>query len=346
LIGLVEELAQEIGWQAACQALGVPRATLYRRLQAQPASPPVRRPRPTPKRSLSCQERQQALDLLHSPRFVDSSPAQIYATLLDEGRYLCSIRTFYRLLQSQHEVRERRNQLRHPSYQRPELLATAPNQVWSWDITKLRGPLKGCHYSLYVILDIYSRYVVGWLIAEGESKALAERLIRETITKYSIPAGQLTLHADRGSCMTSLTVAQLLADLNVAKSHSRPHTSDDNPFSEAQFKTLKYCPSFPDRFASLNEAKAFCRSFFSWYNNEHRHSSIALLAPADVHFDRAQQVLDQRAATLEAAYKAHPERFNRPPVPQALPEAVWINPPELPAREASLIPEDDLSQRA
>ena len=199
---------------------------------------------------MSCQERQQALDLLHSPRFADSSPAQVYAALLDEGRYLCSIRTFYRLLKSQHEVRERRNQLRHPNYQRPELLATASNQVWSWDITKLRGPVKGSHYSLYVILDIYSRYVVGWLVAEGESKALAERLIRETITKYSIAPGQLTLHADRGSCMTAQSVAQLLAELDVAKSHSRPHTSNDNPFSEAQFKTLKYCPTFPDRFAS------------------------------------------------------------------------------------------------
>lgn len=295
---------------------------------------------------MSCQERQQALDLLHSPRFVDSSPAQIYATLLDEGCYLCSIRTFYRLLESQHEVRERRNQLRHPSYQRPELLATAPNQVWSWDITKLRGPFKGSSYSLYVILDIYSRYVVGWLVAEGESKALAERLIRETITKYSISPGQLTLHADRGSCMTALTVAQLLAELDVAKSHSRPHTSNDNPYSEAQFKTLKYCPSFPDRFASIHEAKTFCRAFFNWYNNEHRHSGIALLTPADVHFDRAQQVLEQRAHTLKAAYQAHPERFNRPPAPQALPQAVWINPPEQPATKASLITENLLSQWA
>lgn len=336
-----------MGWQAACQALGVPRATLYRRRQTPPAHPlPARRPHPTPKRALSCQERQQALDLLHSPRFIDSSPAQIYATLLDEGHYLCSIRTFYRLLQSHQEVRERRNQLRHPNYQRPELLATAPNQVWTWDITKLRGPIKGSHYSLYVILDIYSRYVVSWMVADGESKSLAERFIRETITKYSIPPGQLTLHADRGSCMTAQTVAQLLADLNVAKSHSRPHTSNDNPYSEAQFKTLKYCPPFPDRFVSIHEVKAFCRSFFDWYNNQHRHSGIALLTPADVHFGRARKVLGQRAATLETAYKAHPERFSRPPVPQHLPDAVWINPPERPAPKASLIPQNDLSQSA
>lgn len=338
-------MAQEIGWQAACQALGVPRATLYRRRQA-PARSLVRPPRPAPKRALSPEERQKALDLLHSPRFADSSPSQIYATLLDEGLYLCSIRTFYRLLQNNNELRERRNQLSHPSYQRPELLATAPNQVWSWDITKLRGPIKGSNYSLYVILDIYSRYVVGWLVAEGESKGLAERLIRETIAKYSIPPGQLTLHADRGSCMTAKTVAQLLAELDVTKSHSRPHTSNDNPYSEAQFKTLKYCPPFPDRFASLQEAGAFCRSFFNWYNNQHRHSGIALLTPADVHFLRAQQILQLRAETLTAAYQAHPERFNRPPVPQALPDAVWINPPEQPAQEPSLIPETNLSQSA
>lgn len=324
----------------------MPRATLYRRRQAPAAPALARRARPTPKRALSSQERQRALELLHSPRFVDSSPAQIYATLLDEGHYLCSVRTFYRLLHSHQEVRERRNQLRHPSYQRPELLATAPNQVWSWDITKLRGPIKGSHYSLYVILDIYSRYVVGWLVAEGESKALAERLIRETLTKYSIAPGQLTLHADRGSCMTAQTVTQLLAELVVAKSHSRPHTSNDNPYSEAQFKTLKYCPQFPERFASIHEAKAFCRSFFGWYNSQHRHSGIALLTPADVHFGRAHQVLEQRAATLTAAYKAHPERFRRPPAPQPLPDAVWINPPETTAPRPSLIPETNLSQRA
>jgi putative transposase len=282
---------------------------------------------------------------LHSFRFVDSSPAQIYATLLDEGRYLCSIRTFYRLLESRGELRERRNQLRHPNYQRPELLATAPNQVWSWDITKLRGPNKGSCYSLYVILDIFSRYVVGWLIAEGERKALAERLINETSAKYSIPPGQLTLHSDRGSCMTAQTVAQLLAELDIAKSHSRPYTSNDNPYSEAQFKTLKYCPHFPNRFASINDARAFCRSFFDWYNNEHKHSGIALLTPADVHFDRSQQVLEQRARTLDAAYRAHPERFNRPPLPPSLPTAVWINPPDSSSQAGSLILQTELSQR-
>lgn len=340
-------MARQIGQQAACRALGVPRATLYRRRQAPAARCSAgRRPRPAPKRALSGLERQQALDLLHSPRFADSSPAQLYATLLDEGRYVCSVRTFYRLLDRHQEVRERRNQLRHPSYQRPELLATAPNQVWSWDITKLRGPLKGSHYSLYVILDIYSRYVVGWLVAERESKALAERLIRETCLKYSIPPGQLTLHADRGACMTAQTVSQLLAELTVTQSHSRPHTSNDNPYSEAQFKTLKYCPQFPDRFASIHEAKAFCRSFFHGYNHQHRHSGIALLTPADVYFGRARQVLSQRTATLNAAYQAHPERFHRPPVAQPLPDTVWINRPDNTTSATSLISTDEMSQRA
>jgi putative transposase len=249
-------------------------------------------------------------------------------------------------LESQCELRERRNQLRHPNYQRPELLATAPNQVWSWDITKLRGPNKGSCYSLYVILDIFSRYVVGWLIAEGERKALAERLINETSAKYSIAPGQLTLHSDRGSCMTAQTVAQLLAELDIAKSHSRPYTSNDNPYSEAQFKTLKYCPRFPDRFASIHDARAFCRSFFDWYNNEHKHSGIALLTPADVYFDRTQQVLEQRTRTLDAAYRAHPERFNRPPLPPSLPPAVWINPPKSSNQEGSLILQTNLSQGA
>lgn len=340
-------MARQIGRQASCRALEVPRATLYRRRQAPTARCSAGRPpRPAPKRALSGLERQQALDLLHSPRFADSSPAQIYATLLDEGRYVCSIRTFYRLLDRHQELRERRNQLRHPSYQRPELLATAPNQLWSWDITKLRGPLKGSHYSLYVILDIYSRYVVGWLVAERESKALAERLIRETCLKYAIPPGQLTLHADRGACMTAQTVAQLLAELTVTQSHSRPHTSNDNPYSEAQFKTLKYCPQFPQRFASIHEAKAFCRAFFHWYNQQHRHSGIALLTPADVYFGRARQVLSQRTATLNAAYQAHPERFHRPPVAQSLPDAVWINHPDTAASTTSLISTDEMSQRA
>jgi putative transposase len=252
----------------------------------------------------------------------------------------------YRLLKSHDEVRERRQQLRHPQYSKPELLATGPNQVWSWDITKLRGPAKGVHYSLYVILDIFSRYVVGWLIAERESETLAQRLIGETVVRQEIQPGQLVLHADRGSAMTSKSVAQLLADLDVLKSHSRPHTSDDNPFSEAQFKTLKYHPQFPARFSALSEARQFCRTFFFWYNHQHHHSGLALLTPDQVHSGRAQAVVRQRAQTLYSAYLAHPERFHRPPTPQLPPTAVWINPPSLSLEPTPLINQQSLSQMA
>jgi len=342
-----EELSASVGVQAACRALGVARATLYRARRPATGPRPMARPRPAPRRALNAEQRQEVLALLHSSRFVDAAPAEIYATLLDEGRYLCSERTMYRLLQQAGEVRERRDQLRRPHYRRPELLATAPNQVWSWDITKLRGPVKGTYYCLYVILDIFSRYTVGWLIAERESEVLAQRLIAETIDKYDFVREQLTLHADRGSAMTSKSVAQLLADLGVIKSHSRPHTSDDNPYSEAQLKTLKYHPRFPDRFSSLADARSFCRSFFQWYNDEHHHSGLALLTPADVHSGRAGQVLQRRAQTLDAAYLNHPERFNRPPQPKKPPEKAWINPPQDQAAEAaSLISPPPLSQRA
>ena len=268
------------------------------------------------------------LEMLHSDRFVDQAPATIYATLLDEGRYHCSIRTLYRILAEQAEVRERRNQLRHPVYQKPELLATAPNQVWSWDITKLLGPVRWSYYYLYVILDIFSRYVVGWMLAPAESAALAQRLITDTCTKQQIEPGQLTLHADRGSSMTSKPVALLLADLGVTKTHSRPYTSDDNPFSEAQFKTLKYRPDFPERFGSLEDARAFCQRFFTWYNGEHRHAGIGLMPPAAVHEGRAERMRTARHQVLMTAYAAHPERFvSKPPQPPRLPHAVWINPP-------------------
>ena len=305
------------------------RATIYRhRRPAWTERPP--RQRPVSHRALRPEERQQVLDLLHSPRFVDASPSQVYATLLDEGQYLCSERTMYRLLLRQGELRERRRQLRHPQYSRPELLATSPNQVWSWDITKLRGPVKGVHYSLYVILDIFSRYVVGWLLAERESETLAQRLIGETLIRHAIEPGQLVLHADRGSAMISKPVSQLLSDLGVVKSHSRPHTSDDNPFSEAQFKTLKYHPQFPNRFSAMAEAHQFCRAFFRWYNQQHHHSGLALLTPEQVHSGQAERIVQQRAQTLQAAYGAHPERFARLPRPQLPPTEAWINPP-LPA---------------
>ena len=319
----VEAAAVTLGTAPACRASGVPRASLYRRRR--PVAVP--RPRPTPPRALKAGERQGVLDLLHT-RFIDQAPAQVHATLLDEGTYLCSPRTMYRILDDAHEVKERRDQVRRPHYAAPELLATRPNEVWSWDITKLLGPAKWTYFSLYVILDIFSRYVVGWMIAPHESAALAERLIAETCAKQGIVPGQLTLHADRGASMRSKPVALLLADLGVVKTHSRPQVSNDNPFSEAQFRTLKYCPQFPDRFGSLEDGRAFGQEFFRWYNQDHRHSGLGFLTPATVHFGQAAAVRAQRARVLTAAYAAHPERFVKGrPQPADLPTAVWINPP-------------------
>ncbi len=320
------ELVPIVGPTRAAAAVAVPRASLYRARRPQPASPPA--PRPAPPRALTATERQAVLDVLHSERFCDRAPKAVFATLLDEGVYLCSWRTMYRVLATAAEVRERRHQLRHPAYAKPELLATGPNEVWSWDITKLRGPVKWSYYYLYVILDIFSRYVVGWMVAAQESAALAERLITATCEKQEIAAGQLTIHADRGSAMTAKSVALLLADLGVTRTHSRPHVSDDNPYSEAQFKTLKYHPTFPERFGSIQDARAFCQSFFPWYNTEHRHDALGLLTPEVVHYGRTADVLAQRRAILDAAYAAHPERFVRkPPEPLAPPTAAWINPP-------------------
>jgi len=320
-------VAPEIGLAAACRALGVSRATAYRHRRPRPAAP-ARSRRRSPL-ALSEEERAAVLAELHSERFVDAAPATVYATLLDEGRYLASERTMYRLLAANDEVRERRNQLRHPAYAAPELLATGPNETWSWDITKLRGPVTWTWFYLYVVLDIYSRYVPGWLVASRESATLAERLLEATLEKEAIAPGQLTVHADRGSSMRSKPVALLLADLGVSQSHARPHTSNDNPFSEAQFKTLKYRPSFPARFGSLEDARAFCRAFFRWYNHEHRHSGIGLMTPAQVHAGRGAEVRAARAAVLDDAYTAHPERFVRGrPQPPELPAAVWINPPK------------------
>jgi putative transposase len=324
-----QELATAVGAAPACEALGIPRASYYRRIRP-PAEPAVR-PRKTPARALVPEERTAVLNALHSEHFADKAPAEVYATLLDEGQYLCSIRTMYRVLAAAGEVKERRDQLRHPAYKKPELLATAPNQVWSWDITKLLGPAKWTYFYLYVILDLFSRYVVGWMVADGESAALASQLIEETCRKQNIAPGQLTLHADRGSSMKSKSVAFLLSDLGVTKTHSRPHVSDDNPFSESQFKTLKYRPDFPERFGSIQDARAFCRDFFPWYNAEHRHSGIGLLTPQSVHYGTAADVVAARQRILLAAYDAHPERFvMKAPQAPKLPTAVWINPPATP----------------
>ena len=322
----VQELRKHVGISRACDALAVPRASFYRRNK--PPSPAPAKVTRSPHRALSDSEKSEVKAVLYSDRFVDKSPHQVYATLLDEGSYLCSVRTMYRILAEDSASRERRNQLRHPNYVKPELLATGPNQVWSWDITKLLGPRKWIYYYLYVILDIYSRYVVGWMLAHRESQDLAVRLIRETIDQHDVREEELTLHSDRGPSMTSHNVAQLLATLGVTKSHSRPHVSNDNPFSESQFKTMKYRPEFPARFESYDEALDFCRTFFTWYNEEHYHSGIGLLTPASLHSGQADTILAARHEVLRGAYAEHPERFvHGPPKRHEAPEAVWINPP-------------------
>ncbi len=268
------------------------------------------------------------LGVLHEERFQDWAPAAVQATLLDEGNYLCSTRTMYRILEQEGETRERRYQAIHPAYQKPELLATAPNQLWSWDITKLRGPAKWNYFQLYVMIDVFSRYVTGWMVAERESAELAKHFIEDTLQKHTIPPGQLTIHADRGKVMRSKPVAFLMADLGIAKTHSRPYVSNDNPYSESQFRTLKYRPGFPDRFGCIQDSRAFCQQFFTWYNDQHCHSGIALLTPSMVHFGQAPTVLTQRQLVLDAAYLAHPERFvRRAPNVQPLPGMVWINKP-------------------
>ena len=320
-------LSQDVGKKAACEALAVPRATFYRHMS--PESSQGEKTRPVPVLALTKQERDTVIDILHSERFQDKAPRQVYAALLDEGQYHCSVRTMYRVLTDEHgDVKERRRHVKHPSYEKPELIATAPNQVWSWDITKLKGPAKWTYFYLYVILDIFSRYVVGWMVAHREQDALAKRLIEETCQKQHIHRGQLIIHADRGSSMKSKAVAHLLSDLGITKTHSRPHVSNDNPYSESQFKTLKYCPAFPVRFGSIQDSRSFCQGFFPWYNKEHCHSGIGLMTPESVHYGQAEGIFTARSTVLAKAYEKHPNRFKgRMPKPPALPQAVWINKP-------------------
>lgn len=318
-------LATQIGVKSACQALNVPRSQVYRKRQ--PKAEPS--PRPTPVHALSGDERAEVRHILNSARFMDQTPRQVYAALLDEGSYLCHWRTMYRILAIHDEVHERRLIRRHPVYHKPELLATNPNQVWSWDITYLGGEATWIHYPLYTVLDIFSRYVVGWMIAEVESSDLAKQLIAVTARKQGIQPDQLTLHADNGSPMKGKPLSQLLVDLGITKSHSRPHTSDDNPFSEAQFKTMKYRPDYPDWFTSITAARQWARSFFGWYNDEHYHSGLNLLTPASVHYGEAFAVQQQRQTVMLAAYHAHPERFLCGiPLVKGAPDAVYINPPK------------------
>jgi putative transposase len=310
----------------ACALLGASRATCYRRRRAPVAGPPA--PRPIPPNALSETERQRILSVLRSQEYCDLAPAQIWARLLDDGIYLCSISTMYRLLAIAGENRERRRQRTHPAKKKPELIARRPNEVWSWDITKLQGPDRGVYYELFVIIDIFSRYVVGWTVSERETGELAEAFIADTLDRHGINRDTLTLHADRGTSMTSKPVAQLLVDLGVARSHSRPHVSNDNPYSEANFKTLKYCPAFPGRFGSIQDARTFCAAFFEHYNHVHRHAGIGLHTPASVHYGTASQIREQRANTLDAAYALNPARFrHRRPTPPKLPTEAWINDP-------------------
>jgi putative transposase len=311
----------------ACALLGKARATHYRRLRPAVLGPPL--PRPEPPNKLTGAERQHILSVLASEEHCDLAPAQVWARLLDDGIYLCSISTMYRLLASAGENRERRRQRTHPAKKRPELIARRPNEVWSWDITKLQGPERGVYYELFVIIDIFSRYVVGWTVSAAETGELAEAFISATLTSQGIGRDTLTLHTDRGTSMTSKPVAQLLVDLGVARSHSRPHVSNDNPYSEAGFKTLKYCPAFPGRFGSIEDARAFCADFFEYYNHEQRlHSGIGLHTAASVHHGTATEIRAKRAETLDAAYAANPARFHhRRPTPPKLPTVAWINEP-------------------
>jgi putative transposase len=323
----VEELTPLIGTRPACRALGASPATIYRRRRPPEHQPP--KPRPTPPRALTEPERARVLEVLHSERFVDVSPEETYATLLDDGSYLCSTRTMYRILAAHHGgVRERRDQLAHPAYTKPELLAERPNELWSWDVSKLKGPAKWTYFYLYVILDVFSRYAVGWTVQHRETAQLAKALIEQATEQQQITPKVLTLHADRGAPQRAKPVAFLLADLGITKTHSRPYTSSDNPYSEANFKTLKYRPEFPERFDDIEHARAHCRAFFDWYNHAHRHSGIGLMTPAAVHHGQAAELRDARARVLDAAYQRHPERFVRkPPVPPELPTGAWINKP-------------------
>jgi putative transposase len=322
---LFSQLTVVVGVRRACGLFGVSRAGHYRA-----GRPPVsgpRRPRPRPQNALTDAETAEVLAVLRAPEHCELAPAQVWARLLDAGVFLCSIATMYRILRTVDEVGERRRQRTHPAKKKPELMATKPCQVWSWDITKLRTSKRGVYFELYVIIDIYSRYVVGWTVAGHETGELAKAFIADTYKRHNIVKGQLALHADRGTSMTSKPVAQLLVDLGVDRSHSRPHVSNDNPYSEAAFKTLKYCPAFPDTFGSLQDARAFCTLFFDYYNDRHYHSGIAMLTPATVHYGHVETVQNARAATLDTAWAEHPERFARQPRPLKMPTSAWINDP-------------------
>jgi putative transposase len=313
-----------VGVAAACVALGVNRASYYRALKPKRGT----LPRPRPPRALTNDERARVLAILDSEEFMDKAPAQVYAKLLEDGRYVCSERTMYRILDEHGQVHERRAQRRHPEYVKPQLVASAPNQVWSWDTTKLPGPTKGTYFTLYIILDIFSRYIVGWQVTKSESAAVAQQLIEACCKRQAVPPGQLTIHADRGSPMVAKSTAQLYVDLGVAKSHSRPRTSNDNPYSESNFRTLKYRPDMPVQLGSLEHARQVVRALVDWYNDDHYHVGLALLHPVDVHYGRTTSIVAARQRVLDRAHAVHPERFvHGRPQQKSPPPAAWINPP-------------------
>ena len=322
---IVDQHAEAFGVAPSCDALGVSRASYYR-WKERPEELPVSRRRPP--RKLTEEEEAMVLEILNSDRFMDQAVPTVYTTLLDEEEYICSSRTMYRILERQKQVRQRRHDREHPVYQKPELLATGPNQVWSWDITKIKGPQPWIFYNLYVVIDVFSRYVVAWAISEYESGEQARALIDAACTRQGIGRNHLTVHSDRGKAMRSRTLADLLGELGVERSFSRPHVSNDNPYSESQFKTLKYHPSYPERFGSIEDVGSHMRAFFKWYNTEHRHSGIAMMTPEVVHTGRSEQVWNSRKKTLQRAYQRHPERFVKgKPEPRKVPEEVWINQP-------------------
>ena len=326
IVATCDELIEVVGTTKACALSGRSRATHYRAL-AGPVHGP-RAPRAAPANALTQGERDHILALLHSPAYVDLAVAQFWAMLLDEGTYLASQSTVHRILRACGENRDRRRQRTHPAKKKPHLVAHGPLQVWSWDITKLAGPVRGVFFDCYAIIDIFSRYIVGWTVAESEDSLIAEALIDDAIKRHGVGRDQLTLHADRGTSMTSKTVAQLLEDLGVTRTHSRPHVSNDNPYIEAHFKTLKYCPAWPGHFDTLEDARAWCEQFFEYYNHVHRHRALGLNSPASVHYGTATEIRTQRALTLNAAYDANPSRFAGCPTPPKIPTVAWINEPE------------------
>lgn len=325
---MVNDLSAKVGTKKACNGFGIPRSSYY--YWKNPDSKTVlHRDRKLPDFAYTNAEKHEILNVMNSDIYMNQTPYEIYASQLDEGKYICSVRTMYRILSENDQVKERRKIRMSTNYKKPELLATKSNQIWTWDITKLKGPEKWTYFYLYVMIDIFSRFVVGWMVAFRELSSLAKEFITETYKRQNIKRDQLTIHADRGTSMKSQPVAFLLSDLGVTKSHSRPYVSNDNPYSESHFKTMKYRPEFPERFNSLAEAREFCRSFFDWYNKDHYHSGIGFLTPESIHYGFAENILENRKKVLLNAFEKNPKRFrSKKPKLKNLPKSVWINKPD------------------